>query len=178
MGKKQYIIQFGGLPVGAHLFEMEVTDKFFEDLEHSEVSRGNIKAEIEVLKQNNVLTLNFHLHGYAEIACDRCGKEMPMPVDIREKIVVKNGDPKESTDEIIVLPHGETEIDVSHFLYEFITLALPPKRVPCEEDENVECDYEALKALNSIETEEEKDEKPQEPNPIWDKLKKIKISEN
>jgi uncharacterized protein len=178
MGGKQYIIQFGGLSVGSHLFEMDITDKFFEGLDHAEVTKGNVKAEIELVKQNHVITLNFHLHGTVETACDRCAKEAPLPVDISDKVVVKNGNPEESTDEIVVLPHGETEIDVSHFLYEFITLAIPVKRVPCEENEDIECDEEALKNLGEIETDEEKNDAPEELNPIWEKLKNIKISEN
>ena len=176
MGKRQYLIQFGGLPVGTHEFEMELGKKFFEELQHEELLGGEVKANIEVVKQNNVLTLNFHLTGSVEITCDRCAKQVPLPIDITEKIIVKNGDETESTDEIAVLPPGETEIDVSHFLYEFIMLALPIKRVPCEVDENVACDFDALNKLEEIETEEEKEE--QNTNPVWDKLKNIKINEN
>jgi uncharacterized protein len=178
MGSNKYMIQFGGLPVGSHIFEMEITDKFFEDLENSEVQRANVNAEIELVKQNNVLTLNFHLEGAVELACDRCGVERPLPIDIRETVVVKHGNPEESTDEIVVLPHGETEVDVSHYLYEFIVLALPIKRVPCEEDDTIECDYEALEKLSQIETEEERENRSEEINPMWEKLKNIKINEN
>ena len=176
MGKKQYVIQFGGLSVGTHEFEMELGKKFFEELQHEELLGGKVEVSIEVVKQNNVLTLNFHLQGNVEIICDRCAKQVPLPIDISEKLVVKNGDTSESTDEIAVLPPGESEIDVSHYLYEFIMLALPIKRVPCEEDENVACDFEALEKLEKIETEEEKQD--EELNPIWEKLKNIKVNKN
>lgn len=178
MGSNKYVIQFGGLPVGSHIFEMEITDKFFAGLENSEIQKADIRAEIEVVKQNNVLTLNFHLEGSVDVPCDRCGVERPLPIDIRETVVVKHGNPEESTDEIVVLSHGETEVDVSHYLYEFVVLALPIKRVPCEEDDSIECDFEALEKLNAIETEEEKEDRSEDVNPVWEKLKNIKINEN
>lgn len=178
MGSNKYIIQFGGLPVGSHLFEMEITDRFFEGLENSELKKANVKAEIELVKQNNIINLNFHLAGSVTVPCDRCGQEMPMPIDIRESVVVKHGNPEESTDEIVVLPHGETEVDVSHFLYEFVVLALPVKRIPCEEEGNPGCDKEALKKLSEIETEEEREDSATDVNPVWEKLKNIKINDN
>jgi uncharacterized protein len=178
MRKKAYVIQFGGLKVGSHSFEMEVNDEFFEDLDYSEISKASVKAEIEVLKQNNVLTLHFHLTGTVETICDRCGIESGLPIDITEKLVVKHGEPKESTEDIVVLPHGETEVDVSHFLYEFITIAVPPKRIPCEEDDTIECDYDALAKLDSIGTEEEREDSSEDINPIWKDLKKLKFKDN
>ena len=174
MGKRQFVIQFGGLPVGTHDFEMELDNKFFEEIKHEELLGGKIKAEITIIKQNNVLSLNFALNGSVEIICDRCAKQVPLQISIFDKLLVKNGDTSESNDEIIVLPPGETEIDVSHHLYEFIMLSLPIKRVPCEIDQSTDCDYEALEKLSEIETREEKEEL----NPIWEKLKNININKN
>jgi uncharacterized metal-binding protein YceD (DUF177 family) len=174
MKKKANVIQFGGLAIGTHVFELEVNDEFFEELEFSEIRKANVKAEIEMVKQNNVITLNFHLKGTVDVTCDRCAKEVGLPIDITDNVVVKHGNVEESTDEIVVLPHGETEIDVTHYLYEFIMLAIPPKRIPCEEDETVECDYDALDKLDNIALEEEKTE----PNPLWDELKKLKFNNN
>ena len=42
MGKSEYIIQFGGLPVGLHEFEFEVNNKFFSKIENSEIQSGEI----------------------------------------------------------------------------------------------------------------------------------------
>jgi uncharacterized protein len=173
MGKKQYIIQFGGLPVGSHLFEMDLNQAFFKEFEHSEFSSGQVKAEMELTRQNNLLTIAFRLEGEVVLPCDRCAKEVPLPISVDESMVVKYGKPEESTDEIIVLPQGETELDVSHLLYEFIYLALPARRVPCEENKNIKCDQAAIKALNAIQIKKEKKDSI-ETNPIWEKLKDLK----
>lgn len=173
MKKKANVIQFGGLSIGTHLFELEVNDTFFEDLDFSEIKKAKVKAEIEMIKQNNIVTLTFRMHGSVDTICDRCAKEIGMPIDFTDSVVVKHGNVEETTDEIVVLPHGETEIDVTHYLYQFIMLALPAKRIPCEKDEAIECDYDALDKLEDISLEEEKDS-----NPLWDKLKKIKFKDN
>lgn len=85
-----------------------------------------------MIKQNNIVTLTFRMHGSVDTICDRCAKEIGMPIDFTDSVVVKHGNVEETTDEIVVLPHGETEIDVTHYLYQFIMLALPAKRIPCE----------------------------------------------
>jgi uncharacterized protein len=172
MGKKQFVIQFGGLSVGSHEYEFEVNEKFFERFELSEISRANIKVKVELLKQNSIMTLNFDIAGTFGIVCDRCAGDYDIPLATTGSLVVKHGDREETNDEILVLSHGETEIDLSHPLYEFITLAIPGKKVACEISAEYECDYETLKKLGSISI----DEPEQHKNPMWDKLKNINFN--
>lgn len=117
------------------------------------------------------MQLNFTLSGTVETACDRCTKPFPVRIDAHEEMFVKFGDPEEEHPEnMLVLPFGSNEIDLSQPLYEFISLALPPRRVPCEDDPGFECDYETLDKLNEFST----DEPEQKPgDSIWDKLKNI-----
>lgn len=171
MEEKQFIIRLGGLAVGSHLYEFEVTDSFFESRDYSEIEGAEIHARVELVKQNNLMQLNFTLKGTVETMCDRCTKPFPVPLDSNEQLFVKFGDPDEEHPEnVLVLPYGETEIDISQPLYEFISLALPTRRVPCEEDPAFECDYETLNKLNEFSTEEP-EQKPGDS--IWDKLKNI-----
>lgn len=171
MEEKQFIIRLNGLSVGNHLYEFEVDHSFFESRDYSEVEGAEIQASIELVKQNNLMQLNFTLKGTAETACDRCTKAFSVAIDAYEEMFVKFGDPDEEHPEnMLVLPHGASEIDLSQPLYEFITLALPPRRVPCEEDPAFECDYETLEKLNNI-SAEEPEQKPGDS--IWEKLKNI-----
>lgn len=170
-------IQFGGLGVGTHLFEFEVNSKFFETIEYSEIQRANILVSIEFVKQNSVMTLHFHIKGTVGITCDRCAGDYDITIENRETMFVKNGDTEESTDTLIVLPHGETEVDLTKYLYEFIVVALPQRRVPCEIDaDKYKCDEETLKKLEAFSVEDE----PSLPNTnnVWDELKKIKFNNN
>lgn len=173
MGKSQYIIQFGGLPVGIHEFEFNVTEKFFKTIENSEVQKANILVNAVLTKQNNLLQMEFTINGTVGIECDRCVKEFDFPIEAQEKLVIKHGNPDESTDEILVIKEGDAEFDVAHYLYEYIILAIPVRKVPCEVDEEqFECDNEALEKLEKISSDSEKKEEPI--NPMWEQLSKLK----
>lgn len=171
MDEKQFIIRLNGLTVGSHLYEIEVNDSFFESRDYSEIEGADVKVNLELVKQNNLIQLNFTIKGTVETACDRCTKAFPVELDAYEEMFLKFGDPDEEHPEnMLVLPFGETELDLSQPLYEFITLALPARRVPCEENPDFECDYDTLDKLNNIST----DEPEQNPgDSIWDKLKNI-----
>lgn len=174
MGKNQYIIKFAGLPVGTHEFEFDVKSKFFEQFADSEITNTNIRVVLTLLKQNHLMQMHFKLSGTIEVECDRCLIAYDLPVKHEENLVVKFGNPKESNDEILVIPEGTGEADVSHYLYEYITLALPNRRVPCEIDSKFKCDTETLEKLNNTSIEE--DEKNE--NPIWEQLNKLKFNKN
>lgn len=177
MGKSQYIVQFGGLSVGVHEFEFDVTDTFFSSNENSEIQKADIKVDATLTKQNNLLQMQFSIYGTVGLDCDRCLKFFDFPVDAEEELVIKHGNPEESTDEILVIPEGQEEFDVSHYLYEYITLAIPARRVPCELDEtSFKCDYDMLDKLNAHATDPEDGASPD--NPIWEQLNKIKFNKN
>jgi uncharacterized metal-binding protein YceD (DUF177 family) len=178
MGKSQYIIQFGGLPVGLHDFEFDVDGTFFQKTENSEVQTANIQVDATLTKQNNLLQMHFTIYGTVGLDCDRCLKYFDYPIDATGDLVIKHGNTSESTDEILVIPEGQEEFDISQYLYEYIVLAIPARRVPCELDEtSFVCDFETLDKLNNLTTDpEEKSDLPG--NPMWEKLNKIKFNKN
>lgn len=172
MGKSQFIIQFAGLPIGVHEYEFDVTGKFFKNIENSEIEGANLKVKAILTKQNNLLQMNFEINGTVAIECDRCLKGFDFPLQANESLVIKHGNPEESTDEILVIPVGEDEFDIAHYIYEYIVLAMPVRKVPCEiDEEQFECDYETLDKLESI-SSESKEEEPI--NPLWEQLNKLK----
>lgn len=172
MGKSEYIIQFGGLAVGVHEYEFEVNDKFFSKIENSEVKSGNIKISATLTKQNHLLQMQFNFYGTLKLDCDRCLKEFDFPIDGEESLVIKFGNPSESNDEILVINEGDEQFEISHYLYEYIVLAIPARRVPCEIDsDKFICDKETLGKLNSLISDDESEIKN---NPLWDQLNKLK----
>lgn len=177
MGKSQYIIQFGGLPVGLHEFEFEIGDTFFSKIDDSEVQKASIQAKAILTKQNNLLQVHVSLEGTIAIECDRCMKDFDFPVSAEADLVVKHGKPEESTDEILVIPEGQEEFDIAHYLYEYIILAIPARRVPCEVDEQkYQCDYDVLDKLDNLSSGPAEDEKTG--TPMWEQLNKIKFNKN
>ncbi len=176
MGKSQYVIQFGGLPIGEHQFEFEITQKFFEQFNDSEITKANIDVTVTLIKQNSLMQLLFDFEGTINVSCDRCLIEYDCPISGHEKLIVKHGNVDESNDEILVLKEGYEEADISQYLFEYIELAIPSRRVPCEDDAydiDVTCDEETLKKFEELKVEEEPT-----PNENWEALKKIKFNNN
>jgi uncharacterized metal-binding protein YceD (DUF177 family) len=176
MGKSHYKIQFGGLSLGEHQFEFEVTQKFFEQFKDSEITKANVHVKANLIKQNSLMHILFSFEGTVNLNCDRCLINYDCPISGQEKLVIKYGNPEESNDEILVLKEGVEEADFTQYLYEYIELAIPSRKVPCEDEEldvDVECDEETLAKFNELKTEEEPSE-----NPEWDKLKNIKFNNN
>lgn len=176
MGKSQYVIQFGGLPMGEHQFEFEITQKFFEQFNDSEITKANIDVKVTLIKQNSLMQLLFDFEGTVNVSCDRCLVDYDCPISGQEKLIIKHGNTDETNDEMLVLKEGYEEADISQFLFEYIELAIPSRKVPCEDEEydiDVACDEETLKKFEELKIEEEP-----APNGNWDVLKKIKFNNN
>jgi uncharacterized protein len=177
MGKNPYTIQFGGLPVGIHEYEFEIKDAFFKTIENSYITKADIAVKAMLTKQNNVLHLDFDISGSFGSECDRCLKDFNFPISTKEKLIIKHGNPDESTDEISVIPEGMDEVNIAHYIYEYIVLSIPARRVPCEIDAKLyECDFETLAKLNEISADFETEKEPL--NPIWEQLNKLKNNNN
>jgi uncharacterized protein len=165
---KQFVISFSGLSLGKHDYEFEVDDTFFESLEYSEIRKGNIHVDMTLEKTTIMLLLNFSFKGKATVTCDRCGDEFEIPVEGENRLIVKFGAvPMEETEDIIVIPEGEHEIDVSQYIYEYIILALPLQRIhPDDAEGNSMCDPDVLKKLEEISVKH-----TEGTDPRWDALK-------
>ena len=88
---KEYIIQFSGLAVGKHVFEISIDDAFFDSLPYSEIKQGSIKANTVLLKRQNMLVLSFEISGTVKTNCDRCAQEFDLPISGSYRLVVKLG---------------------------------------------------------------------------------------
>lgn len=164
------------MSVGNHEFEFEVTGKFFKELETPEINDADLLVKAMVQKQNNVITIEFEITGTVGIDCDRCLKGFDIPMDVKDRLVIKHGNPDASTDEVMVVPEGETDLNVTQYIYEYILTAVPARKVPCEIDKKkFKCDDEMLDKLEEAGGSAEETE---EMNPIWEKLNKIKLNKN
>lgn len=172
----QFSIPFTGLKIGKHQFDFEIDNSFFDAFEYSLVKKGNLKAVVELDKQETMLILHFHIEGNIVLDCDKCLAEFEAPLDIQERQIVKFAeDELESDDlEIIVLSKKESELDISELIYEFITVSVPYIKI-CEEDGNgKQCDKEMIARLESFAVGSKQEEEQQSDDPRWAALKKLK----
>ena len=174
--RKEYVIQFVGLSIGTHLFDYTITDKFFENLDYSEIKQGNLQIKLALLKQSNMMVLQFEIKGKVKAICDRCTEQFDLPIEGSYKLIVKVGgnDTGNENDDIITIAANEHELDLSQCLYEYITLSVPIKRIhPDNSKGQTTCNKKILKELNDYLIENE-EKHPSDPR--WDELRKIKLN--
>ncbi|HCR53276.1 MAG TPA: hypothetical protein DIW27_02575 [Cytophagales bacterium] len=175
--KKEYVLEFEGLKSGLHQFDFELDKSFFENIESAEQTHLSedlvspvFKINVEMQKESQMLILTMKFNGSAQFDCDLCTSAIQLPIDFSNRVIVKFGDGSyDETDEIILLPEGEHEIDLSHLFYELVMLNLPSRRVCKNEGKSAECNIEILNKLEKIRTKEEE----KEIDPRWEILKKI-----
>jgi uncharacterized metal-binding protein YceD (DUF177 family) len=169
----EFKISFAGLNQGKHFFDFTINQKFFESFNTDEITSGKFEVNIELVKQSTMLALGFDINGIINVPCDRCGEVIDVPMHTNNELIVKlNSSAADENDDVIALPIGETQIDVSHFIYEYIVLGLPARRVhPDDEDGNQRCDPEVLKKLDELKAKAAQ----KETDPRWEKLKALKF---
>lgn len=164
----QYTIPFSGLKVGNHRFEFELDEKFFACFEESEISKGKIHIDALLDKQSVMMILEINANGSVHVPCDRCSEEFDLPVFVSDKIYIKFGEEAMDDDEIIVLEHGEHELNIAQKIYEMIIIHLPSRKI----HEEGKCNEKILKNLDKYKP----GDKDPKNDPRWDALKNIKFN--
>lgn len=167
--KNTLLIVFSSLKEGKHSFRFEITPEFFECFDNSIIQKANMQVDVEMEKKSNMLVFDFALKGEITTDCARCTDDLLVPVEGREHLIVKFGDPEqvEMDDEIIWLDENAYEIDLSQQLYEYIHLLLPVRNVHASKKE---CNQEVIEKLEELSIKEEAGET----DPRWEELKKLK----
>ena len=172
------MIQFVGLGAGKHEYTFRVADKFFEHLDYSEISQADVKVDLELLKQSSMMKLTFKIGGTVKVACDLCTGEFDLPISGEYRLIVKVGGSEsgDEDDDIITIPANEHELDLAQYIYEYIILSLPIKRVHPEKDGKSTCDPEMLEKVRKYMVSEEKGDDDDQTDPRWGGLKDIKLN--
>lgn len=164
-----YKIQFIKLSNGAHHFEFELDQAFFDTFESSIIDEANLLANVTLYKdQVHVFDLQFNITGKVKSVCDRCLDEYSLPIQTQFDLLIKQTD-KEMEDEhdITYLPLSAYEIDIRKHLYDICHLALPLQS-KCELG-GKKCNELTAQKLEQLKAENRK----KEADPRWDKLKDL-----
>lgn len=141
------------------------------DEEHEGI-KGNFVINMELHRESGMATLEFFVKGTVETLCDRCLVPINMPIESEYQMIVKYGDPGDSTDEVLFLDTDSPELNVGKHIYDFILLSVPiSHRIQgCERMENSPCDTTVLAYLSENQIDENPDEDDDSP---WDNLKSV-----
>ncbi len=144
-----FVIAINGLKQGSSRFDWRADGKFFGNFENSDILDADLSVVAEVEKSSRYFGVDCSVRGKVQTVCDRCLETLWLEVDTEFKLSVKFGDAAESTDsddrEIVMIPEGEAELDLSQAVYDYVCTSLPMRRV----HPDGECDPAALRYLNS-----------------------------
>ncbi|RZJ77474.1 MAG: DUF177 domain-containing protein, partial [Chryseobacterium sp.] len=159
-----------------HQFEYQIDKKFFDQFGYDEFESCDITVNVMLEKKSTMLELHFKHKGTVYVPCDLTGEMFDLPIKGKLKVIVQFGEEfNNDNEELLILPHGEHQVDVSQFVYEMIALSVPLKRVhPGIKDGTLKS--EALDKLNELKVtakEVKTDKKEENTDPRWDKLKSL-----
>ena len=171
----EYLIPFIGLKIGKHQFDFNIGKKFFDEFSFDEFENCDVNVKVVLEKKATMLEVGFTHKGTVTVPCDLTGEQFDLPIKGKIKLVVQFGEEfNNDNDELLILPHGEHQIDLSQYIYEMVVLSIPQKRVhPGVKDGTLQT--EALQKLKELQVKEIKREvnKEAEIDPRWDKLKQL-----
>ncbi len=172
MKLKEFNIPFSGLKLGKHEFVYEIDNAFFESFEYQEFNGASIHTKAILDKMSTMMELRIEAEGTVNVDCDLTGEPFDQPIESDLYLVIKFGEEyNDEDDEILIIPHGEFQINIAQYIYEMLVLAVPQKRVhPGVEDGTLKSDI--LDKLEELQPKEQK-EPSEKTDPRWDDLKKL-----
>lgn len=171
---KEYNIQFVGLKLGKHHFEYQIDNKFFEYFEYDDFNDISVGVSLDFEKKTTLLELDFKIEGTANVNCDTTNEPYEQPLNGTFHLVVKFGDEyNDENEDILIIPHGEYELNVAQYIYELIVLSMPIKREhPGITDGTLKSDI--LNKLEELRPKRKEDKNKEEDiDPRWNTLKKL-----
>jgi uncharacterized metal-binding protein YceD (DUF177 family) len=187
-----YNIPLKSLSEGSHTYDFQLENKYFSDINdgESDIKRGKVAVALNIKRTGSTFEMNFDVNGDVIVPCDRCLDDITMEVVSQNKLIVKFGrEYSEESDEIVIIPEDDGEINIAWFLYEFVSLSLPIKKVHAPG----KCNRMMSSKLNkhktsSNDSDEDSDESTEDDaivfeddnsqtDPRWDGLKNIELED-
>jgi uncharacterized metal-binding protein YceD (DUF177 family) len=171
---KEFNIQFIGLKLGEHHFEYDIDKKFFDEFEFDEFNDASLKTNLVFNKKTTLLELHFEISGTINVNCDISNEPYNQEISNNFDLVVNFGDEfNNENEDILILPHGEFQINVAQYIYELIVLSVPTRLLhPGIIDGTLNSDIlEKLKELSPKDLDEENNN--EDVDPRWNTLKKL-----
>jgi uncharacterized metal-binding protein YceD (DUF177 family) len=182
----QYKIALRNFSKEPQTYEFQLDNNFFKQIDGAaDIQKGTVGVVLVVKKTVAAFEFSFDIQGTVYVPCDRCLDDMPVEVNTQNRLFVKFGkEYAEESDEIVIIPEEEGELNVVWFIYEFVALSVPMKRVhpPGKCNKIMSSKLNKYKP-NAPDAEEEEDEleigddAPIDVDPRWDNLKDVNLED-
>lgn len=176
--KRDFDIDIYKLSNRKHDYEYEIESSFFENFENSIIQKGKLKVKLSMEKSETFIQSDFHIDGIVELICDRSLEHYDFHIDQKNKLIFKYAEEfNELTDEIVTIPKDLQKLNMAQYIYEFIGLAIPMKKLHpkfVKEDDQEDAETILIYTTGTKNPEDEKEET----DPRWDILNKLKKNNN
>ena len=182
---RYYDIAIQGLENKRYSYDFVSDGSFFADMEQELIRNGSVETQLTLEKSETMIRLDFVINGTVEQVCDRSLDEYDEVVDTERTMLLKFADHNEElTDEIELIERNTSIVNVARYIFEFIALDLPMKRLHprfCDEEDDDDDSvtgrliYQSDAAPESADNEngETNTTKPDMADPRWAMLRKL-----
>jgi uncharacterized protein len=175
MGVRAFSVNIIGLSNKVHQFHYEFGDEFFDQYGTGLISKGTFEADVELDKHETFIEATFKVKGKGKLICDRSLDPFDHPISFQKKIVFKYGDADEElSDEIIMIHRDTVTLELGQYLYEFIGLEVPMKKLHPRYQNEVDDENAEGKVVYSSGEQSHDPDSDEDIDPRWEKLKKLK----
>ena len=115
--QNHYMIDLSRLPIGTHVFDIQLDNEFFAGLEKSEILSGEVVAKATLNLREEDYQLNMAVHGTVFVVCDRCLDPMPLEIDDEQEIYSED----ESNDQMV----NDKMVNLQWLAYEIVSINIP-----------------------------------------------------
>ncbi len=172
---RKYNINIYGLENKRYEYDFESGDAFFAALEQQLIRKGQFATHVVLDKSETMIRLDFHIAGQVEQTCDRSLDEYNELIDVQNLMLLKFSDHNEElTDEIELIERNTPTVNVARYIFEFISLSLPMKKLHPRFREEEEDEDDESEGKMIYQSEPEPDENGNAPlDPRWEALRRL-----
>jgi uncharacterized metal-binding protein YceD (DUF177 family) len=170
-GLSKYCIDIVSLKNQEYQFEYKIEPSFFQHFEESGIEKCSFDCLVVLRKTDGFIEANFIIQGIVELECDRSLDKFDHSIDLNKRMIFKFGEEdREIDDEVEMISYDRQSIDMSHFFFEFISMAIPMKKLHPRYLNEEQTDEE----LYFSSEDEDLDNRKEEIDPRWEALKKLR----
>ena len=164
-------INLKGLTDNDTRLDFSLNDDYFQSLDETEVTRGNVSVGVDIHKvTDSCFELDFNIEGTVTVTCDRCLDDMLQPISTNTRLVAQFGEEYSEDDDLVTVEEGSGILNVAWFVYESIALQIPIKHVHAPG----KCNRAMIDMLEEHSATRSSDEEEQNIDPRWSALLKLK----
>ncbi len=164
---RDFKVDIYGLSNKAHDYHFEIDNSLFHLFEQDIVTSGSGTCDMVLEKSETMITLTFRIEAKVVLTCDVTLKPFDHQIGTEREMLIKFGEEEqELSDEIVVVPWDTKSINVAEYVYQFLLLEIPMKKV------HPDLEKDRPDVLYVSEAEEPEEKEPIDPR--WEALKKLK----